>query len=330
MGDSTVEDVPPRERSRPSAAFTGCTFGTHVLAARPADDVLMLDALTHVGNLDPCRDDPRFSSWHGNDGNGDLVHDFVQQADAVVHSAPELHVARPINDNSPAFLTDVIGTQIIASAVAKSDKFRVALDFSTFEVYGTAAEERMSESRPLGALSSYAGTKTGANPPTYSCRPGYGFPAVIIRPPNNDRPHQHLEKVVPSFITSALDGKPMTVLGEGPAPRDWLYVDYAAEALALLLEHEPPQGPSGIHNLGTGRAAGVLEIAGAVCLAAGRDCETIQYMCNCLGRLPSTSRMRRASWRGEGGAPTCRLRRASSAPCAGTGRTKRGGESWSR
>ena len=263
------------------AGFIGSTFVKHVLATRPDDEVLVLDALTYAGNLEnlePCRDDPRLSFWYGNVTNGDLVHDLVQQADAVVHFAAESHVARSIYDNSLFFITDVIGTQTVANAVAKSDGVRVFVHISTSEVYGTAEEEPMSEAHPLNPLSPYASAKAGADRLVYSYRAAYGIPAVIVRPFNNYGPNQHLEKVVPRFITSALDGRPMTVHGEGTAMRDWLFVDDTVEALALLLEHEPPPGPCEVFNLGTGRAVSVLEIAQAVCVAAGRDCESIEHI----------------------------------------------------
>ena len=108
------------------AGFIGSNFVKHVMATRPRDEVLVLDALTYAGNLDNfeerCRDDARFSFWYGNVCNGDLVHDLVQQVDAVVHFAAESHVARSIYDNSLFFTTDVIGTQTVANAVAKSPR----------------------------------------------------------------------------------------------------------------------------------------------------------------------------------------------------------------
>ena len=52
------------------AGFIGSNFVKHVMATRPDDEVLVLDALTYAGNLDNfddgCRDDPRFSFWYGN------------------------------------------------------------------------------------------------------------------------------------------------------------------------------------------------------------------------------------------------------------------------
>ena len=130
------------------AGFIGSTFVKHVLATRPDDEVLVLDALTYAGNLEnlnTCRDDARSSFWYGNVTNSDLVHDLVRKADVVVHFAAESHVARSIYDNALFFMTDVIGTQTVANAVAKSERVRVLVHISTSEVYGTAVEEPMTK-----------------------------------------------------------------------------------------------------------------------------------------------------------------------------------------
>ncbi len=256
------------------AGFIGSTFVRHVLATRPDVEVVVLDALTYAGNLEnleSCRQNPRFSFWYGNITNADLVYDLVHKVDAVFHFAAESHVARSIYDNSLFFTTDVIGTQTVANAVTKSDRVRVFVHISTSEVYGTALSEPMDEDHPLNPLSPYAGAKAGADRLVYSYRAAYDIPAVIVRPFNNYGPHQHLEKVVPRFITSALEGKPLTIHGDGSAMRDWLYVDDTAEALALLIDHVPPAGPCEVFNLGTGRPTSVRQIAEVICSTLGRD-----------------------------------------------------------
>lgn len=265
------------------AGFIGSNFVNRVLATRPVDEVLVLDALTYAGNLDnfsdECRDNPRFSFWYGSVCNADLVHDLVGQSDAVVHFAAESHVARSIYDNSLFFTTDVIGTQVVANAVAKTDRIRVFVHVSTSEVYGTALHEPMDEDHPLNPLSPYASAKAGADRLVYSYRATYGIPALIVRPFNNYGPHQHLEKAVPRFVTSALDGRPLTVHGDGGAQRDWLHVDDTVNALSTLLDYVPGDGPCEVYNLGTGRGTSVLEIARQVCDIVGCDpSEAIEHI----------------------------------------------------
>jgi dTDP-glucose 4,6-dehydratase len=265
------------------AGFIGSTFVKHVLATRPDAEVLVLDALTYAGNLENFDEslahDPRLSFWYGNVCNGDLVHELVQQCDVVVHMAAESHVARSIFDNSLFFTTDVIGTQTVANAVAKAPGVRVFVHISTSEVYGTALREPMDEDHPLNPMSPYASAKAGADRLVYSYQATYGIPAVIIRPFNNFGPNQHLEKVVPRFITSALDRRPMTVHGDGTAMRDWLFVEDTARALTMLLDHTPrTTGPCEVYNLGTGRAVDVLTIAERVCDAVGHTCDAITHI----------------------------------------------------
>jgi dTDP-glucose 4,6-dehydratase len=290
------------------AGFIGSTFVKHVLAARPDDEVLVLDCLTYAGNLenfsDACRADSRFSFWYGNVCNADLVQELVSRADAVVHFAAESHVARSIYDNSLFFTTDVIGTQTVANAVAKADGVRIFVHISTSEVYGSARHEPMDEEHPLNPLSPYASAKTGADRLVYSYQATYGIPAVIVRPFNNYGPNQHLEKVVPRFITSALDGLPMTVHGDGRAMRDWLYVDDTVRALSMLLDHQPGSGECEVFNLGTGRSTSVLDLARLVSEAVGAGGDGVTHIGDRPGQVgkhvADASRFReRFGWRPE-------------------------------
>lgn len=264
------------------AGFIGSNFVKHLMRTYPDYEVLVLDSLTYAGNLenfdDSMREDPRFSFWYGNVTNADLVHDLVHQSDAVVHFAAESHVARSIYDNSLFFVTDVIGTQTIANEIAKSDHISKFIHISTSEVYGTAVDEPMTELHPLNPLSPYASAKCGADRLVYSYRATYGIPAVIIRPFNNYGPNQHLEKVVPRFITSALDGTPLTVHGSGAAMRDWLFVEDTCAGIDALLHAPIDEGECQVYNLGTGVPVSVVDIAEKVCTALGKDLISITHI----------------------------------------------------
>ena len=268
------------------AGFIGSHFVKHLLREHPDDEVLVLDSLTYAGNLenfnDGFREEPRFSFWYGNVTNADLVQDLVRRSDAVVHFAAESHVARSIYDNSLFFVTDVLGTQTVANAVAKSDHIKTFIHISTSEVYGTALQEPMTEDHPLNPLSPYASAKAGADRLVYAYRATYGIPAVIVRPFNNYGPNQHLEKVVPRFITSALAGELLTLHGDGSAMRDWLFVDDTVRALAQLLTWEVPAGACPVFNLGTGQPLSVRTIAEKVCDAVGVS----RALMACVGDRP--------------------------------------------
>jgi dTDP-glucose 4,6-dehydratase len=264
------------------AGFIGSNFIKHMLAAHPDYEIIVLDALTYAGNLDnfghELQSDPRFSFWYGNITNADLVHDLVHRADAVVHFAAESHVARSIYDNSLFFTTDVIGTQVLTNEIAKSKHIRKFVHISTSEVYGTAVSEPMAEEHPLNPLSPYASAKCGADRLVYSYKATYDIPAVIVRPFNNYGPNQHLEKVVPRFITSALDDQPLTVHGSGDAMRDWLHVHDTCEALDRLLHAPLDDGECQVYNIGTGEATSVSQIAEQVCDLLGKSRELITHI----------------------------------------------------
>ncbi len=253
------------------AGFIGSNFVRFLLDKYPNYRVVVLDLLTYAGNMDnlpremldhPANGTARLVFWYGNVRNGELVDTLVSQSDMVVHFAAESHVTRSIYDNWIFFETDVMGTQVVSNAVLKHrDRIERMIHISTSEVYGTADAEVMDEEHPLKPMSPYASAKAGADRLVYSYWATYDLPLVIIRPFNNYGPYQHLEKVVPRFITSGILGEPMTVHGKGEAQRDWLYVQDHCKALDKAL-HAPIEKIKGeVINVGTGRSISVLEIA---------------------------------------------------------------------
>ena len=131
--------------------------------------------------------------------------------------------------------TNVEGTQVLLDAIRRNPVERFIL-ISSSEVYGTARYAPMDEEHPLEPRSPYAATKAGADRLAYSYLVTYELPIVIVRPFNNYGPRQHPEKVVPRFITQALQDEPLTIHGDGHASRDWLYVDDDAEAIEAIIE----------------------------------------------------------------------------------------------
>jgi len=253
------------------AGFIGSNFVRHLYRKYPGYRLIVLDALTYAGNVRNLPvdindgSDERLAFWYGNVRNAELVDTLVSQADAVVHFAAESHVTRSIYDNLLFFETDVLGTQAVANAVLKyRDKVERFIHISTSEVYGTAFGDNMSETHQLSPLSPYASAKCGADRLVYSYWQTYKIPAVIVRPFNNYGPYQHLEKVVPRFVTSCILGEPLTVHGDGSAARDFMYVEDHCEALDLILHADREKVVGEAINLGTGRHINLMEIAQAV------------------------------------------------------------------
>ena len=173
--------------------------------------------------------------------------------------------------------TNVEGTQILLDAIRDAPVERFIL-ISSSEVYGTARYAPMDEEHPLEPRSPYAATKAGADRLAYAYWVTYELPIVIVRPFNNYGPRQHPEKVIPRFITQALDDEPLTVHGDGGASRDWLYVDDDAEAIEAIIE-APLDGVAGeTINVATGVDIPVAEIADLVLELLGRPASLREHV----------------------------------------------------
>ena len=201
------------------AGFIGSSFVEHIMKKYPSYKVKVLDLMSYAGNPENIPGELRrrknFHFRYGNVCSASLVDEMLAGVDTVVHFAAETHVARSIYDNGDFYQTDVLGTQAVANAVVKNRNVRRFVHVSTSEVYGTAEREPMDEEHPLKPRSPYASAKAGADRLVYSYVATYDIPAVIVRPFNNYGPRQHLEKLVPRFITSALMDRPLTVHGKG-------------------------------------------------------------------------------------------------------------------
>lgn len=263
------------------AGFIGSAFTHHIYNTYPDYKIIVLDALTYAGNVEnlPVTNweiqDERFTFWYGNVLNGELVDTLVSQSDMVVHFAAESHVTRSIYDNTQFFRTDVLGTQAVANAVCKyKDRVERFVHISTSEVYGTAEAPAMDENHPLNPLSPYAAAKCGADRLVYSYYATYKIPAVIVRPFNNYGPRQHLEKVIPRFVTSVMLGEKLRVHGDGQSARDFIYVEDTCRAVDAIL-HAPAEKVEGeVFNVGSGVHRTILSLAHDVTAAMcpGKNC----------------------------------------------------------
>lgn len=272
------------------AGFIGSNFIRHIFHKYPDYKIVVLDALTYAGNIEnipaEIRDSDRFEFWYGNLNNLDLVDDLVERSQIIVHFAAETHVARSLYLNRVFFITDVLGTQSIANAILKhSDTVERFIHISTSEVYGTALREPMDEDHPISPTTPYAAAKAGADRLVFSYIESYGIPGVIIRPFNNYGPRQHLEKVIPRFIASAILKEPLTIHGDGSAKRDWLFVEDTAEALDKVMHARIDDIRGKTFNLGTGISISVLDIAKKIIQIFGLEDKYLTYMDERFGQV---------------------------------------------
>ena len=248
------------------AGFIGSNTLLYLYPRYPRYEYIVLDALTYAGdirNIPPEIHKARnFRFIYGDVRNTKLVDHLVSGVSHVIHFAAETHVARSIYDDSNFFTTDVLGTQCIANAVLNHRKnIERFIHISTSEVYGTAQARIMAEDHPLVPASPYAAAKAGADRLVEAYYLTYRIPAVIIRPFNQFGPRQHLEKLIPRFITSCLMNQPLTVHGSGRSQRDFTYVDDLSRAIDLIL-HAPREKVEGhVFNVGSGESHSIGEIA---------------------------------------------------------------------
>jgi dTDP-glucose 4,6-dehydratase len=254
------------------AGFISSTFVRHLLEHTPYE-VVSLDALTYAGNLENLADvlsHERLSFVEGDIRDARLVRELVAEVDVIVNAAAESHVEKSIAEGASEFVTtNVEGTQILLDAIRETPVERFIL-ISSSEVYGTAETAPMDEEHPLNPRSPYAATKAGGDRLAYAYAITYGLPIVVVRPFNNYGPRQHPEKVIPRFVTQALQDEPLTIHGDGHATRDWLYVDDDAEAIESIIEAPLDLVAGEVLNVATGVDIPVGEIADRVLALLGK------------------------------------------------------------
>ena len=231
------------------AGFIGSNFIRHVLAAHADDTVVNLDKLTYAGNLAnlaDIADSPRYRFVHGDICDAKIVRDAASGVDAVVSFAAESHVDRSLLGADAFLRTDILGVHTLLEAVRELRIPRF-LQVSTDEVYGSVAEGSTNEGDPLRPSNPYSAAKAGGDLLALAYHHTHGVPVMITRSSNNFGPYQYPEKVIPLFITNALDGQPLPLYGDGRNVRDWIYVGDNCAALDLVLR----RGRDGeIYNVG--------------------------------------------------------------------------------
>ena len=281
------------------AGFIGSNFVRHVLAEHSSDEIVVLDKLTYAGNLDNLRNvagDPRYSFVKGDICDAAVVDEVAAGADAIVNFAAETHVDRSISGPEDFIRTDVIGTHVLLEAVRARGVGRF-LQISTDEVYGDIAEGASVETDALRPSSPYSASKAGGELLVLAYRRTYGTPVVITRSSNNYGPWQYPEKIVPLFVTNALDGQPLPVYGDGRNVRDWIYVDDNCRALDLVLR----AGRDGeIYNVGGGHEVANVDLTRAILAELGLGEELVRYVADRPGHdrryALDCGKLRRLGW----------------------------------
>lgn len=258
----------------------GCGFiGSAVVRAAVARGhaVVNLDAMTYAANpanLASVETSPHYVFEQADLRDLDAVQRvFAAHApDAVMHLAAETHVDRSIDEPGIFIETNVQGTtHLLAAArnhLAELDGERARtfrfLHVSTDEVYGTLGPDDagFTEDSPYRPNSPYAASKAAADMMVRAWHKTYGLPALISNCSNNYGAFQNPEKLIPTVVLNAVQGRPIPVYGDGSNVRDWLHVDDHAEALFAMLDRGRP---GETYNVGGDAERSNIDLVRAIC-----------------------------------------------------------------
>ena len=253
------------------AGFIGSNFVRWAHAAHPDWQITTLDKLTYAGrleNLDEVKESPRHRFVKGDITDADVAGPLVREAHVVVHFAAETHVDRSILAAGDFIQTDVFGTFVLLEAARQAPELRRFIQISTDEVYGSVPAGSSRETDELRPRNPYSASKAGADRLAYSYWATYHVPVIITRASNNYGPNQFPEKVIPLFITNAIDEQPLPLYGDGLNVRDWLHVTDHCRAIDLLIE----RGDIGeVYNIGGGNEVPNIELTRRILTLTGRS-----------------------------------------------------------
>jgi dTDP-glucose 4,6-dehydratase len=259
------------------AGFIGSNFAHHVLGRFARAQVVVLDALTYAGrreNLDGLSPG-QLTFVHGDIRDSEAVTRAMQGCDYVINFAAESHVDRSIEKPGDFIQTDIYGVFVLAEEARRAGVRRF-VQVSTDEVYGEVLEGYADENWPLSPRSPYAASKAGGDHLAHAYFATHGLPVVVTRCTNNYGPRQYPEKLVPLFVTNALEDQPLPVYGTGLNRRDWLHVEDHCAALVTLLLHDGVDGE--IFNIGGGEERDVLSMTATLLELLGKPGTLIRHV----------------------------------------------------
>jgi len=282
------------------AGFIGSNFVRYALNHHQDWRVTTLDKLTYAGrreNLHDVIDHPRHTFAQGDIADRPVSGPLVEQSQLVVHFAAETHVDRSILAAGEFIRTDVEGTFVLLEAARRAKNLRRFVQISTDEVYGSIATGASRETDELKPRNPYAASKAGADRLAYSYWATYNVPVVITRASNNYGPYQFPEKVIPLFVTNAIDDIAVPLYGDGRNVRDWLHVEDHCRAIDLLIA----DGADGeVYNIGGGNDVMNVDLTTRILGSLGKPLSLIRPVADRPGHdrryCLDTSKLRSLGW----------------------------------
>jgi dTDP-glucose 4,6-dehydratase len=257
------------------AGFIGSNFVHYWLERYPDDRVVVYDLLTYAGNRASLADvEDRIAFVQGDIADLDLASRVLadERIDTVVNFAAESHNSLAVLDPGLFARTNVLGTQLLLEASRRAEVERFH-HISTCEVFGDLAldsDEVFTEESPYRPRTPYNASKAAADHYVRAYHETFGLPVTITNCSNNYGPFQFPEKVLPLFVTNALDDLPLPMYASTQHQREWLHVLDHCSAIDLVLR----RGRDGeTYNVGSGLEATIEELADLVLELTGKPQE---------------------------------------------------------
>ena len=264
--------------------------------------IVNLDKLTYAGNPANLKDiegDARYRFIKGDICDAAAVQEAMAGCEVVVNFAAESHVDRSIEDPTAFLRTDIFGVQVLLEEARRVGVKRF-IQISTDEVYGSIMEGAFKETDLLNPSSPYSASKAGGELLARAYWATYGTPVIVTRAANNIGPYQYPEKVVPLFVTNALEDKELPLYGDGLQVRDYMHVYDHCRAIALLIAKGEP---GEIYNIGAGNELRNVDMTKLILQEVGKPESLIKHVADRPGHdrryAVDTSKLRGLGWRPE-------------------------------
>jgi len=272
------------------AGFIGSNFIRYIFNKYgEGASVVNLDKLTYAGireNLAENEGKPNYRFVQGDIAKPDDVAEAYKGVDGsgvdvVVNFAAETHVDRSLMEAGTFIETDVHGVLVLLEEAKKhAPDLKRFVQISTDEVYGSIEDGSFTENDPLNPRNPYAASKAGGDRMAYAYAQTYRMPVIITRASNNYGPFQYPEKLIPLFVTNAIDDQPLPLYGDGKNVRDWLFVEDHAAAIDFLIEHGTN---SEVYNIGGGHERENREITQRILQLTGKPETLIKRVADRVG-----------------------------------------------
>lgn len=272
------------------AGFIGSNFIRFLFNKYGSDaSVVNLDKLTYAGireNLAEYEGKPNYRFVQGDIAKPEDVAEAYKGIDGggidvVVNFAAETHVDRSLMEAGSFIETDVHGVLVLLEEAKKhAPNLKRFIQISTDEVYGSIAEGSFHEGDPLNPRNPYSASKAGGDRMAYAYAQTFGMPVIITRASNNYGPFQYPEKLIPLFVTNAIDDQPLPLYGDGGNIRDWLFVEDHCAAVDFLIEHGTN---SETYNIGGGNERENREITHRILQLLGKPESLIKRVADRVG-----------------------------------------------